>query len=156
MKKQIKNSAIIFVALIAFNCSTEKFENDWTKDNLRGKVKSFTEVSYKVVSRFGNIEKGERERQFFYFDIQKIYNENGNVIEENKYKSDGRLAFKYTYHYDEKGNRVEKNRYGSDGKLYWRETFEYEYDSRGNWVKRIDFEDDKPKYILVREYEYFK
>ena len=35
-------------------------------------------------------------------------------------------------------------------------TFKYEFDDFGNWINCILFIDDSPKYILLREIEYFK
>ena len=35
-------------------------------------------------------------------------------------------------------------------------TYQYEYDKKGNWTKRIDFENGKAKFILERTYRYYK
>ena len=56
---------VLFVALIANSCTNEKIENDWTADNLQGKVLSNSEYIYIAKDRFGNIEKGERKRQHY-------------------------------------------------------------------------------------------
>jgi len=253
---KMKYSTILFLALFVQSCSKEKFKNDWTIENLKGKVKSYSEFSYKAEERFGNIEKGTRKRIFLEYDNQNKFDENGNMIESNKYYSDGRLerreiykfdeignkiennwynsvgslelreTYKYdkmrnmiesnwyysngrlgnrsTYKYDEKGNNIEINWYNPDGSLsYWKTdkynekgnriesnwytsdsslyrrviydekgneiekynsdgilkskwTFKYEFDKQGNWVKRIDFEDSIPKFLLEREYEYYE
>lgn len=140
-----------------------------------------SEFSYEAKERFGKIEKGNRIRSND-FDFQIKYDDQGNRIEENGYNSDGNLSFKYTYKYDDQGNRIEVNEYNSDGSIYgrctykynekgnrieeneydtddslsYKYTYKYEYDTYGNWVKRIDFEDEIPRYILEREYEYYK
>ena len=85
---------------------TEK-KNDLTEENLKGKVKSIKETTYKAVEKFGQIEKGDVLNNDF-----NIYNEKGNNIEGNgyDYDSDGILDdYKYTYKYDEKGNNIEDN-----------------------------------------------
>jgi hypothetical protein len=83
------------------------------------------------------------------------YDEKGNMIEKNEYDSDGSLDRKETYKYDEKGNKIEKNEYDSDGSLDRKETYQYEYDKAGNWIKKIEFRNEKPVYIYEREYEYY-
>ena len=199
---------VLFVALIAQSCSNEKIENDWTRDNIQGKVLSYSEFSYEAENRFGNIEKGERNRQFsIEYDHQIKYDEKGNEIEYNGYNSDGSLDFKYTYKYDEKrnkieensyhsdgslarkwtykynekgnkiegneynsdgsldskwtnkydekGNEIEYNGYNSDGSLNSKKTYKYQFDKQGNWIKRIEFTNGIPEYILERQYEYY-
>ena len=89
---------VLFVALIAQSCSNEKIENDWTRDNIQGKVLSYSEFSYEAENRFGNIEKGERNRQFsIEYDHQIKYDEKGNEIEYNKkmgaYKANNCIIF---------------------------------------------------------------
>ena len=127
----MKYLIVLFVALIAQSCSNEKIENDWTADNLQGKVLSLSEFSYEAKDRFGNIEKGERKRQSSYeYDQQIKYDEKGNKIERNSYNSDGSLVNKWTYKYDEKGNRTEANTYNSDGSLNLKLIFKY--DEKGN------------------------
>ena len=182
MKTKMKYTIIVLVALFAQSCSNEKVENGWTIENLQGKVLSYSEFSYKAVDRFGNIEKGKRERNDSWDrDLQRKYDEKGNNIENNWYNSDGSLDSKWTYKYDEKGNNIEENRYNSDGSLYskWtykydekgnniesnryksdgsldsKWTYKYEFDKQGNWIKRIDFKDEIPEFILEREYEYY-
>ena len=136
---KMKYLIILFVALIAQSCSNEKIEkieNDWTRDNLQGKVLSYSEYIYIAKERFGNIEKGERTlnrlfRGFIEPPVggghhlvvgyrmmhynQRRYAESGNKIEENRYKLDGSLYVKKTYKYAENGNRTEENLYEADG-----------------------------------------
>lgn len=73
------------IALHAQSFTKQKVKKDWTKANIQGKVKSYTELSYEAVERFGKIEKGKR-----YIPIlgnrQINYNENGNQTEKNDSK----------------------------------------------------------------------
>ena len=193
---------ILIGALLFSTCSYyEKRKTDLTEQNLNGKVKSYTEFSYK--ERLG-IEKGKRERKFTLkydedgntiewngyksdgssLDIKYThkYDEDGNKIESNSYKSDGSLSIKYifkhdedgnliemniyksdgsldsryTSKYDEDGNKIESNNYESDGSLYSKETYKYDFDNKGNWIKKVLFENEVPKYISEREYEYYE
>jgi hypothetical protein len=181
--KRLKTLAItLIVILTSIGCSNQIEENDWTRDNLKGKIQAYTQFSYEAEVRFGEIKKGKRGRGFHDSDFQKKYDEKGNQIEETYYGSSGSLNWRLTYKYDEKGNQIEKNSYESDGSLDWRVTFKYdekgnqieknsyesdgsldtqwtykyEFDEQGNWIKRVEFENEIPQFILIREYEYYK
>ena len=84
------------------------------------------------------------------------YDDKGNKIEENWYNSDSSLYMKWTYEYNDRGNMIEKNWYKSDGNLFSKTTYKHEYDKKNNWIKRIEFEKEIPKYILEREIKYFE
>ena len=34
--------------------------------------------------------------------------------------------------------------------------YQYEYDSEGNWISQIIFENERPEYIIERQIEYYK
>ena len=111
MKKEYKIALLIVTTLTLFCCSNQTEENDLTKDNLKGEIKSFTVFSYKAENRFGKVEKGIREKDFdLDNDLQKKYDENKNIIEKNHYNLDGSLSFKVTYKYDENGTQIEEIR----------------------------------------------
>ena len=78
-----------------------------------------------------------------------IYDENGNIKESELYRDD-KLVSKNIYNYNEDGSNVELN-YG-DSITY---THIYSFDSKGNWIKKIVFENKNPSGILIREIEYF-
>ncbi|CEN52128.1 conserved exported hypothetical protein [Capnocytophaga canimorsus] len=175
MKKII---LLVITAISLIGCNLNKENNDWKRDNLKGKVKSVRETPYYVVEKFGEIQKGRIKS----FITSYIYNEQGNLIEANRYNSDGNLYGKWTYKYDTNGNRIEANsynsdgslsgktafkydtngnrieanRYNSDGSLYATDIYTYEYDKYGNWVKRIMYNNDKPESIDEREIEYYE
>lgn len=83
-------------------------ETDWKKKDLKGKVKTMTETTYKY-------EDNEVKKK------KTIFNENGYIIEE--------------LHYDK--NRKEKKRYNDKGLLVesHEHTYTYEYDKNGNLVQ---------------------
>ena len=140
------------LCLVSYGQLEKKSEkkNDLTEENLKGKVKSIKETTYKAVDKFGQIEKGDVLNNYF-----NIYNEKGNKIEDNSYDSDGRLHSKYTYKYDEKGNMIEENWYESDGSLYEKHTYKYEYDKNNNWTQRIEYKNTIPHRITEKIIEYY-
>jgi YD repeat-containing protein len=93
------------------------------------------------------------------------YDKQGNRIEETAYWRTGELWFKEVYTYDSLSHRIEKRHYSMDGLRYRqvytydgdgklsemteykpngsiarKESYNYEFDSKGNWVKRITAE----------------
>ena len=113
---------------------------------------------------------------------------NGNVIEMLLIDNDGSEGNRIVWKYDEKGNSIERWLYTSDGKLNSRSTssfndkgyedkavaedpnssktyisYSYEYDSQGNWIKRVESvltaTNDKqsyvPKYVQYRTIKYY-
>lgn len=160
------------------SCSSEKKENDWTKEKLNGKVKSLTEYSYAAIQNNGKIEKGPRENEAMS-DFQNKYGEHGNIIERNEYKPDGSLLGSYSYkfgsnnkiisgtemrYYDgkitsknlpkyEDGNRVSGSIYTADGKIDRKYTSKN--DKEGNRTE-LEFYDAKDSLVSRGTYKYDK
>jgi hypothetical protein len=44
--------------IVNFSFAQTKIKNDLTRDGLKGKVSFYSESSYKLVEKFGEIEKG--------------------------------------------------------------------------------------------------
>ena len=103
------------------------------------------------------------------------YDGNGNLIEVKRFKTEEVIDTKEVYAFDNTGNiktsefhrdnqLVSKNDYNYDGEGNFNEltfgdssvyTYKYNYDAKGNWIKKIVFENNNPSGILVREIEYF-
>jgi len=100
----------------------------------------------------GNVIEMEKFKTEDAIERKEIYNYDGNnnIIESDFYKKD-KLIAKNNHKYDADGNIIELNY--SDSNVY---TFKYSYDYKGNWVKKIVFIDGNPSGILLREIEYFK
>ena len=143
MKKIIL--AILSVLYLVSYGQLEK-KNDLTEENLKGKVKSIKETTYKAVDKFGQIKKGNVLNNYF-----TIYNKKGNTIEGNEYYSDGSLNDKTTYKYDEKGNKIEKNNYYYSGRLDSKTT--YKYDEKGNNIEENIYYYDGYGYKTTYKYD---
>ncbi|MCB0401593.1 MAG: hypothetical protein KDD41_05880 [Flavobacteriales bacterium] len=78
------------------------------------------------------------------------YDENGLLTESELYK-DKKLITKNTYMNDKGGSNTELQ-YSGDSSVY---TYIYNFDNKGNWIKKIVFENNNPSGILIREIEYF-
>ncbi len=145
-------------------------------DEKRRKIESFEYSSYGSLrysityeyDEFDNMVQTNRYKHYGSFnDTQKTYtyDNNGNLIEESKYelyqKSTGpfssinRLSRIMNYIYDENGRLIRKTFNKLDGGFLASYAYEYDYDKQGNWIKRIQFENGVPRYILIREIEYY-
>lgn len=121
--------------LLAFyiSCSSSSVrQNDLSDLNLNGKVKSYKVLTYKVNSMFGEVIKGENRGDDYE---QFIFNEEGNVTENNGYKLKGDLKYKTKFKYNKNNNLIERVSYLRDGSAY-RGALLY-YDSLGNMIKVI-------------------
>jgi hypothetical protein len=129
---------LVFLAACAGETTTTTIE----QEKLNGKVKIIKETDYSAVEKFGEITKGEVGSS-----TTKVCDEKGNMIEENEYRSDGSLSFKYIYKYDEKGNNMEMSTYIYDS-LHCK--YLCKYDEKGNLIEANDYNSDgnlRCKYI---------
>ena len=87
-------------------------ETDWKDKELKGKVKSMTETTYKY-------EDNEVKKK------KTIFNENGYIIEELHYDKNRKEPYSYKKRYNDKGLLGESHEH----------TYTYEYDKNGNLVQ---------------------
>jgi len=124
-------------------------------EGLKGNVRSVRETSYKAVEKFGEIQKGEREREDGMFDSYMIYNKTGNYTELNLYFPDGRLSGRTVVRYDESGNQLQKEHFDEGGTL--EETHTCRADDRGNIVVeetiRSDQDGNPEKTTITNNYD---
>jgi len=57
---------------------------------------------------------------------------------------------------DDHFNTVEDDTFSNNGKTISHKSYQYTYDSVGNWIDKIEFNDNKPVKIIEREIGYFK
>lgn len=143
---------LLGIALFTSSCSTKR-KTDWEKNNLKGEVKSFKEITYEAIEMLGEIKKGIPRGYIYDANKFSIFNKNGSIIESNIgsmkwtfkyddkgnevesniYDYDGKLSNKLIYKYDESGDKIELNSYNSDGRLYARTI--NKYDAKGNKIE---------------------
>ncbi|MGZ4058043.1 MAG: hypothetical protein ACXVPU_03400 [Bacteroidia bacterium] len=84
------------------------------------------------------------------------YDKSGNKIIEELYDFGGKfLNSKKTFSYDNKGNTIEEKDYNSTGSLKATIDYKYDFDTRGNWIKRTELDDNTIVFITLREITYF-
>lgn len=104
---------------------------------------------YNSKGKISEIEHFNAEGILVSKEIYK-YDENGYLKESELYKNK-KLISKNIYKNDEEGSNTELI-YSGDSTIF---TYMYNYDAKGNWVKKIVFENNNPSGILIREIEYF-
>jgi len=138
MKKLILFFSVLFLAV---GCSDEKLENDLSKENLFGKVKSVETTTFYAIDSSGTIVKNGVSEVFPI--IMNEYNEFGNLVKTKKFN------FKYPkrynrniFSYNNLNKLVEEKFYFNDNQLY-RNVF-YTYNEINNLVE-VNINDNLPE-----------
>lgn len=127
----MKKLFYIFSLILMYNLSYGQLNADqqWKDNILKNNIKSQDQWNYKYV-------KGKPTKNG-YKNYTKVFDRNGNVIEEVYYQS-GSVDQKLNYKYDNNENKVEYINYkGSENKLLYKQNISY--DSKMRKVKEIRF-----------------
>jgi hypothetical protein len=127
-----KFSCIASLFLILFLSSYKRptAVNSWTKKELKGKIKSLTQIKCSLDTGVSN-----KKNTLEYF--QEKYNEKGQIIEWKKFNPDSSLDFKYIYFYNELGQEFEAKQYGANDSLLYR--WDSKFDKKGNRIEYIAY-----------------
>ena len=114
----------------------------------RPKRRSDSRYTYKFKYKYdsdGNVSEESWYQNDDSLWLKYVYKLKSNRREELVYSADGSLNQKYVYTLDEKGNEVEMLIYDTEkNSVESKETYKYEeFDSKGNWTKRITSEGEK-------------
>jgi len=169
-KNYLRIPLLLLTIGLLTSCSSN---NDWKKQGLNGKVKTFLELLYKPEKKFGEWDKGiyyssghrrlsfdnkgnlqlvEYLDKYNDLDGKVIFKrENGAVIEQEYYDSDGELTSKTKYISNSKDER-EYITYNKDGEKiqYGKSYFE---NSRIIKVQTQLFEDKVEEEVTFLEYD---
>ena len=119
----------ISVILMLTSCNNHKIKNDLTKIDLIGKVKSVREISYEAIEKFGEISKGNIEREgkewWNEHEYIKEFNENGYLTKVITFKSDGSFFGGDSWKYDKFNNMIESNILSDDGSVFSKRIWKY-------------------------------
>jgi YD repeat-containing protein len=161
--RNFDKNRLVTESIMTFRYSNDSvfISTDITDDGKKSN-KSFTAVLKDdlLIKYFGEKNGESRVTEF-------VYDDHGNVISQTNFKK-GEISKKYefTYNYDENGNLlkqtdVNENRtieFFPNGlrKLFNEYTYEYFYDSTGNWIRKIVFENGKKYSESSRNITYFE
>lgn len=144
---------ILLIGLLIFSsCSVKSQKNDLESLNLKGNVKSVKETTYEAIEEFSEIIKGKRKAIVLGVPLDSYitFNSDGNIIENNKFYSDGSLGFRETFKYD--GNTTEKT-YLNTSRGEIRKELSV-YDDKRNLVERKDISENKVINVYKYKYNY--
>jgi len=142
------------------------------QDGMRGKVEQVLVETAPLVDRFGDWVEAASS-----FDTNTTYNERGNIIWLDRYRSDNKLEYrirytykdgllleetsfdgdddplyKWVYTYDDAGNRLSSTGYSEGGKLNF--TTNYRYDDQSRLVEETSYHaDESLNYAAEQSYE---
>jgi hypothetical protein len=66
------------------------------------------------------------------------------------------VIMKVFFKYDKKENLILQEGVDEIGQPFLPKRYEYEFDKHGNWTKRVEYEGDKPTFVLERQFEYYE
>ncbi|NMR34945.1 hypothetical protein HIO71_12185 [Chryseobacterium aquaticum] len=137
------------------------FVNTDITDNGKKSNKSFTAILKDdlLIKYFGE-KKGENRVTEF------VYNDHNNVLSQTNYKNgEQNRRYEFTYNYDENGNILSQTDVNENTTIEFfpnglrksenEFTYEYSYDSFGNWIRKIVFENGKKYSESIRKIIYF-
>ncbi|NJY64284.1 hypothetical protein HC174_16195 [Salinimicrobium sp. CDJ15-81-2] len=154
-------------------------ENEYRKENVPVKIisRTFDQKNLKQTEQITKYNKWDT----LSYEIKFTYDSNQNLMEEKEYDSDtvfikttnsyfegGQLketrtipmgsfnSIIITQKFNKKGDLVEHSREPRDGtdKNIW--TYKYNYDSNGNWIKKIEYKNETPLRMVKRSIEYYQ
>ena len=114
--KKYLGGLILMLLVFSYSYSAIMPETDLKAKNLKGKVKSMIEITYK----YGYSGKDNEVKK-----KKTIFNKNGYIIEELQYDKNRKEPYSYKKRYNEKGLLIESHEH----------TYSYEYDKNGNLVQ---------------------
>ena len=87
--------------------------------------------------------------------IANTYDDKGNRTEKFDYNSKNELTNRTVYFYNENDFCSEIHYYNAHNSLERKMSYEYKYDSGGNWIEKIDYENDKAIKMTEKKIEYY-
>jgi len=119
------------------------------------KRRSDSQYTYKFKYKYdkdGNVSEEAWYRNDGSLWLKYVYKVKGTRKEELVYSEDGSLNQKYAYNLNDKGDKVEMLVYDTEkNSVGSKETYKYvEFDSKGNWTKRITSEGEKESNFSLR------
>lgn len=135
------------------------------KNDINGNATEINRVSqsntfiYSIKNKYdtnGNILESQEYDENQIPQYKWVFKYKNNVkYEENQFKPNGTLNFRFTIKTDRSKNIVERTTFNEYDHLVEKLINKYEYDEIGNWKSKITFINDQPIEISERKIEYF-
>lgn len=82
------------------------------------------------------------------------YDKQGLITQTEFYEKNS-LVHKLIFEYDKSRNEISERMYDNNGDFVQEKEFVYKYDSKGNWVERVEYIDGFPRTVAVRDIKYY-
>ena len=160
----MKSNIFTFILLTAFIfCSCAKRQNDLTRLEANGSVKSIRTMGYVATEKYGEISEGE---VLYGDDIHSLFefNKDGYITSISYFDQRGNLVTKSIFVFGEDGKVDKINNYDGDGNETGRTVYTYnsdhkitkvvDYDKSGkiNYTQKNEWDGDKCKSLFINEY----
>ena len=133
------------------------------------KENTVTESTYNARGKLLNKEVRKMDKNGLPIET-KIYNGEKNLVNYRKetfdknglrteltvLSPDEDVLMKIFFKYDDKDNLISQEGIDENGKAFLPTRFEYEFDKQGNWTKRVEYINNKPTFVLERQFEYYE
>jgi hypothetical protein len=136
---------IIISHILLISCTKQNIGNDLAELNLAGKIRILKEARYGATEKSGHIQKKELNLKHVV-----MFNNKGNITEENYFFSNGELFYRMAFNYDKKDNCIEKI---TSGNLQGRSINTYDkndnkiqtnfYDNQGAFMSKVIYKWDE-------------
>ncbi len=138
--KKIKTIAIGLIPLLFLTaCLGKDAINDWTRNELKGKVKTL-------------IQTGKSKNNGTTTKFLDMYDNKGNWLKRQSYRSDGSLWTEMTITYNIKTNTHHINRYNEKGSVI--SEWLFKYDENGNTIEERGHNVKNGKFEFKNTYQY--
>ncbi|HTB06865.1 MAG TPA: hypothetical protein VK806_07935 [Bacteroidia bacterium] len=130
MKFKLVLISLLSLALLSFTGGS-KHKTGWEKLNLKGKVKTYRELTYNVVVNGSDVFKGDSLK----YEKDYTFDANGNIIEQDE-NTPGGEKYKTVSVFNSKGQcikTVQEDNYTPTNKNTY--STEYKYDLNGNKIE---------------------
>jgi YD repeat-containing protein len=112
-------------------------------------------TTYFTYDASGNITTRINSENGFKLKTAYKYDGKGNQVEETQFDATGKVATRILTGYDEKGNITEQTFFDKDDRLETHIVFSLTYDQQGNWIRKVQTNNNKQVGITDREIVYY-
>jgi len=179
--KVIENDTINYLYLIEYdekgNIVSKK---EFKSDNIPVKLieRSFNEQNLKEkehIVKYQTWDTVKYENQFFYDSNQNLilkkknfendsnftkiknsYHKNGKLKKSVRKPIGGEYSVMTVREFNKKGELIEYSRIPSDENLKQVWEYKYDYDTKGNWIEKINFKNKEPLRMIKRSIQYYE
>lgn len=122
--------------------------HSYNSSNIDYQIMDYDDEGKLILHIWADSNDGLLERTKYEYSDGQISFEEWELFNNNK--PEGKILYKY-----ERGNVISTLERDSDGTTAFITDYIYEFDSKGNWIRKIIIDDKADIYIITREIEYY-